>query len=199
MPPPAHERAGQRLWRARKKIRREGGIPYIGVTSDGSPTVASFQPPASPATSPSDARFRAQLQQLEEAARPLTAGELQERARQRDLMRRNPGVLHEGYRQRLIKSARRAQEAEDEAIRASVPMAVQDAIHNPDPTVIARRGMMSRHANRRGLGDPNAYVDRPYPGQNSGPPSRQPRNAPEAEMISTPWARSTPRSAMGDW
>ena len=185
------------LWRARRKIRRDGGVPYIGVTSDGSPAVARFDPPASPATSPSEARFRAQMDHLEEAARPLTDEERHDRARVRDLMRRNPGVLLPPLHDRLIQNSRKAQAAEDE-IRASVPMAVQDVIHNPDPTVIARRGMMSRQANRHMLADPNAYVDRPqsgpYPGRQSGPPSRYP-HTPENTMLNTP-GRNTPRWAM---
>ena len=175
------------LWRARKRILRNGGVPGLSVTRDGSPTVASFEPPPSVATSPSDTRFAAQLAQLEEAARPLTDAEQRERSRARDLQRRNVGVLVPWYRDRLIGNARRAQAIEEVESHHPGQLAVQDPIHNPDPTVVARRGITSRHANRHVTADPNAYVDQPYPGPQTRP-ARYPR-APEAEMIDAPWSR----------
>jgi hypothetical protein len=174
------------LWRARRKIRREGGVPYVGVSGDGSATLARYDPPASPALSPSDARFARQLRQLEESARLPTG----EDRRLRRLQRANPGVLLEPYRQRMIEAALRAQAAEEEAIRASAPMAVQDVIHNPDPTVIARRGMASRHANRHLTGDPSSWAGQPPSGPSGS--ARYPGTAPEADMISAP-GRNAPR------
>ena len=140
-------------------------------------------------TSPSDARFAAQMRQLEEASRPLTKEEQRERERLRWLQRANPGVLLPALHARLIANARRAQTIEEaEALRAN-PIAPQDPIHNPDSTVIARRAIASRQANRHLAADPNAYVDKPYTSLPPGPP-RYP-GAPEAEMIDAPWGRST--------
>lgn len=171
------------LWRSRRRIRKEGGEPYINVTGDGRATLARYDPPASPVTSPADARFAAQLRQLEESARPLT----DEDRRVRRLQRANRGVLLAPLHARLIGKALEARAAEEEAIRANVPIAVQDTIHNPDSTVIARRGMVARQANRHLTADPNSYVDKPVPGPSG--PQRYPGTAPEAEMIDAPWRR----------
>ena len=170
------------LWRARRKIRRDGGVPYVNATSDGHGSIAAFEPPASVL---SDSRFRAHLEASQAATREPTA----EDRRVRRLQRANPGVLLEPLRQRLIANGLRARALEEAEPHHPGRIAVQDAIHNPDPTVVARRGHASRQANRHITGDPNAYVDKPYTGPRSGP-SRYP-GAPEAEMTDAPWGRST--------
>jgi hypothetical protein len=180
------------LWRARRRIRREGGVPGLSVTGDGYGTLTSFEPPASPgesllSRSQSDDRFHSQLSRHQEAVRPLTEDERRERARLRDHMRRNPGVLIKPLHDRLIANGRKARAMEEAESHHPGRIAVQDAIHNPDPTVIARRGIASRNANRHLTADPNSFVDQPYTGPPSGPP-RYPE-APEAEMIDAPWRR----------
>lgn len=105
----------------------------------------------------------------------------------RDHMRRNVGVLHPVLQQRLIDNSMTARAIEEASASRAKPIKVQDPIHNPDPTVIARLGIASRKANRHLTADPNAYVDHPYTGPPSGP-TRYP-GAPEAEMIDAPWRR----------
>ena len=183
------------LWRARRKIRRDGGVPYVGVTADGYPAVASFKPPASPGEI-ADSRFRVQLSQHEEATRPLTDEERQERSRLRDLMRRNPGVLLPPLHDRLIENSRKAQALEEASVIRAKPVKVEDRLDPDDRTVVARRGQASRAANRHITADSNAYVDRPYAGPPPGP-SRYPR-APENSMINAS-SRNTPKWAMGGW
>ena len=179
------------LWRARRKIRRDGGLPYVHVNTDGYGSVERFDPPPSPATSMSDARFRAQLDQLEQAQRPLTDEERRERSRLRDVMRRNPGVLIKPLHDRLIDNTRKAQALEEADATQAASIRVEDRFHDHDPTVVARRGMVSRQANRHLAADPSVYVDMPQ----SGPSQRYPR-APENSMISAP-GRNTPRLAVG--
>ena len=150
----------------------------------------SYEPPASPVTSASDARFAAQMRQLEEASRPLTKEEQRERERLRWLQRANPGVLLPALHARLIENTRKARAIEEAESHHPGQLAVQDPIHNPDPTVIARRAIASRNANRHIPADPNGYIDQPYPGPASGP-GRHPRaSAPEAQMIDAPWRRN---------
>lgn len=130
------------------------------------------------------------MRQLEEASRPLTKEEQRERERLRWLQRANPGVLLTALHARLIANARRAQTIEEAETTRANPIKVQDTIHNPDPTVIARRAIASRNANRHIPADPNGYIDQPYPGPASGP-GRYPRaSAPEAQMIDAPWRRN---------
>lgn len=183
------------LWRARRKIRRDGGLPYVHVNTDGYGSVERFDPPPSPATSMSDARFRAQLDQLEQAQRPLTDEERRERSRLRDLMRRNPGVLIKPLHDRLIDNTRKAQ-ALEEASATRAWIKVEDRLDpDHDRTVVARRGQASRAANKHITGDPNGYVEMPYTAPPPGPSQRYPR-APEADMINAPCGRNTPRWQM---
>ena len=182
------------LWRARRRISGDGGVPFVSVTRDGYGTLTRFDPPASPSESllrrsHADDRFYSQLSHYEETRRPLTA---EDRAI-RDHIRRNPGVAHPVLVARWVESERERQRLEDAERERSQPLKVQDRFTNPDPGVIGRRGMASRQANRHLTGDP--YIGRPYTGPTSGPP-RYP-SAIEAEMIDAPWGRSTPRSAIG--
>jgi hypothetical protein len=186
------------LWRARRKIRRDGGLPYVHVNTDGYGSVERFDPPPSPATSMSDARFRAQLDQLEQAQRPVTDEERRERSRLRDVMRRNPGVLIKPLHDRLIDNTRKAQALEEAETTRARPLKVEDRLDpEHDPDVIARRGQASRNANRHIPADPNSYVDKPYTSLPPGPPQRYPRAAPENSMIDAPWGRNTPRRLLG--
>ena len=171
------------LWRARRKMRRDGG----SATGDAYAVQAELS-----AISRADGRFYDQLRRYEEATRAPSAEDI----RLRDHMRRNLGVLAEPLRQRLIENTLRAQALEEAEMHDTGRIAVEDPIHFPDPTVVGRRGQASRRANRHLVGDPNAFVKNPVTGPLPGPP-RYPAIAPEAEMVDAPWGRNTPRSAIG--
>jgi hypothetical protein len=125
-----------------------------------------------------DDRFRAQYEQHVEAEKPLTPIERSWLAQQK----RNPGVLIEPLRQIQIARAIEQQRREAESYRQHQPFAVQDPIHNPDPTVVARRGRASRQANKpvdhaRSIMRPLDRHPGPHPWDD------------EPECITAPWSR----------
>jgi hypothetical protein len=173
------------LWRARRRIRRDGGVPSLFVDVDGYGSLVSSGPPARRPWSQSDETFYSQATLHDQGAIEITRAE-------RDWMRRNPGPLHPAVAQRLNdrELARRRREAEEAAshhvIKVEVPS--DPASHGS----VAKRGMQSRRANR-----PVDPYDRMHsPGRLPGP-ARYPGVAPEAEMMDAPWGRSTPRSSVG--
>lgn len=177
------------LWRARRKIRRDGGVPFVSVTRDGSGSLVSFEPPASPgegllSRSQADARFHSQAALQDEGAITLTRAE-------RAWQSRNPGVMHPAVQQRLLdrELARRRREAEEAASHGVIKVEIPSdpASHGS----VAKRGMQSRRANR----PVDPYERLLSPGRLPGP-TRYP-GAMEADMTDAPWARSTPRSAIG--
>jgi hypothetical protein len=176
------------LWRARRKIRRDGGVPYVDVNSDGYGSLVNSGPPARrPGESPwsqSDDRFYSQAALQDEGAVTLTRAE-------RAWQSRNPGVMHPAVQQRLLdrELARRRREAEEAASHGVIKVEVPSdpASHGS----VAKRGLQSRRANR----PVDPYERMLSPGRLPGP-ARYP-GALEAEMIDTPWGRSTPRSAIG--
>jgi hypothetical protein len=175
-----------RLWGARSRLRRDGGVP---VNSDGYGSLASFQPPArrpgESHWSQSDDRFYSQAAIQDEGAITLTRAE-------RAWQSRNVGVMHPAVQQRLLdrELARRRREAEEAAshnvIKVEVPS--DPASHGS----VARRAMQSRRANR----PQDPYERILLPGR-PGPSPRYPSSAPEAEMTNSPWGRPTPRSSIG--
>ena len=173
------------LWRARRRIRRDGDFPYVDVNSDGYGSIASFQPPASRPWSQSDERFHDQYARQDEGSIEITP---QERA----WMRRNVGVMHPAVQERLLQRqlSRQAREAEEAAshrpLRVEVPGDV--ASHGS----VARRGQASRRANR-----PVDPYDRMLTADSRPGPSPRYPGAIEAEMIDAPWGRSIPRSSIG--
>jgi hypothetical protein len=171
------------LWRARRKIRQDGSVPYLDVNGDGYGSVASFAPPASHPGPTGDDRFYEQAA-LQDDVITYTPAE-------RQWQSRNPGVMHPDVQQRIIdrEMARRQRQAEEAAshrgLRPESPL---------DPSSrgsVARGAMESRRINRPA--DP--YERMLHPGQ-SGPSPRH-ISAIEAEMIDAPWGRSTPRSSAG--
>lgn len=177
------------LWRARRKIRRDGGVPYVDVNSDGYGTVASFQPPARrPGESPwsqSDERFYSQAALQDQGAIEITRAE-------RDWMRRNPGPLHPAVSQRLLDRAIEQQRREAAEMSQHNPIKVEVPGDPASHGSVARLGQASRRANR----PVDPYKRMLSPGRQPGP-TRYPGVAIEAEMIDSPWGRSTPRSSIG--
>jgi hypothetical protein len=173
------------LWRARRKIRRDGGVPYVDVNSNGYGSVASFQPPASRPWSQSDERFYSQAALQDQAGIEITRAE-------RDWMRRNVGTMHPAVQQRLLDRAIEQQRCEAAEMSQHNPIKVEVPSDPASHGSVTRRGQASRRANRPV--DPYASIRTParLPG-----PMRYPSSAPEAEQIDAPWARSTPRSAIG--
>ena len=115
------------LWRARRKIRRDGGVPYVDVNSDGYGSVASFQPPASRPWSQSDERFYSQAALQDQAGIEITRAE-------RDWMRRNVGTMHPAVQQRLL----------DRAIEQQRCEAAEMSQHNPIKVEVPQRPSLSR-------------------------------------------------------
>jgi hypothetical protein len=176
------------LWRARRRIRRDGGVPYVDVNSDGYGSLASFQPPARrPGESPwsqSDDRFYSQAALQNEGALTLTRAE-------RVWQSRNPGVMHPAVQQRLLDQAIEQQRREAAEYASHEPLKVEVPSDASSHGAVARRGQASRRANR----PVDPYERMLSPGRLPGP-ARYP-GAPEAEMVDSPWGRSTPRSAIG--
>jgi len=166
------------------KRHRSSNYLYGGSVTPGD--VPYSEPPCPSETGPFAAdratkRFRAQLSRQTVASHPLTAEERQLLA----LQRRNPGVLLPELRDKLLE--RELEHMRQEAAETSQdqPLKVQDRLLNPDPTVVARRAIQSRNANRRYAADPNiAFALRP--GQSSGP---HPWDD-EPQCIDAPWSRS---------
>ncbi len=176
------------LWRARRRIRRDGGVPFVSVTRDGYGSLTSFEPPASLGESrwsQADDRFHSQLTLHEKAA--LTREEEAAVAWQK----RNPGPLHPLLQQRLLDADAERRRREDEEASHHRPLKVETPLDPSSHGSLARRAMQSRAINKPV--DPYAHILRP--GHQPGPP-RYP-GAPEAEMTDSPWGRTTPRSAIG--
>jgi predicted nucleic acid-binding Zn ribbon protein len=173
------------LWRARRKARRNGGVPPAGVTRDGYGSALDDDRAIE--------RFYRQLEQHREASQPLS----QEELAALDHMRRNPGVLHPLLAARLVEAeTERRQRELAESASHEPPIKVEDPFDPTSQGSLARRAIESRNANRRYAADPNMYALRPgLSGLPSGP-SRYPGDL-EAEMTDAPWGRSTPRSSIG--
>ena len=114
-------------------------------------------------THPADKYWQRQYREAEQAAEPLTA-------RERELLRlqkANPGPLRPELA--AIQLARQIeQQRRQQADTYDQPFAVQDPIHNPDETVLARRGRLSRRLSRHLAADPHMGILRPGPSR-SGP------------------------------
>jgi hypothetical protein len=173
------------LWRARRRIRRDGGVPGLRVDVDGYASLTSSGPPASRPWSQSDERFHSQYARQDEGAVEITP---QERA----WMRRNVGVMHPAVSERLVQRQldRQAREAEEAASHR--PLRVEVPGDRASQGAVARRGQASRRANR-----PVDPYDRMLTADSRPGPSRYPSSAPEAEMLDAPWGRPTPRSSVG--
>ncbi len=156
------------LWRARRKVRREGGGRFVRVTRDSYGSAASFEPPASPTASflvqsRADDRFRAQLVNAAAMSQPLSPEEEAAVAWQR----RNPGVLHPLMAQRLDADAERR---EREAAETSHQPVLKP--ENPlDPASLGSLAIRARYDRMRNRpADPHLSILRSGPGR-SGPPS----------------------------
>lgn len=174
--------------RCRKALSREAkrhrgnNSTYGGSVTPGTdPYVEPSRPETGPfADSRADERFRAQLSRQTVASQPLTEEEVSLLA----LQRRNPGVLIPQLRDKLLERELERMRQEAAETSQDQPVKVQDPIHNPDPTVVARRAIQSRNANRRCAADPNiAFALRP--GQSSGP---HPWDD-EPQCVDAPWSR----------
>ncbi len=122
-------------------------------------------------------RFRAQLSRNAVASQPLTADERQLLA----LQRRNVGVMLPDLRDKLLEREFERMRQEAAETSQDQPLKVQDPIHNPDPTVVARRAIQSRLINKPV--DPYARILRP------GQPGPHPfDDAPEC--FDAPWSRN---------
>ena len=173
------------LWRARRRIRRDGGVPSLRVDVDGYASLTSSGPPASRPWSQSDERFHDQYARQDEGSIEITREE-------RDHMRRNPGTVHPAVQERLLQRQldRQAREAGEAA--AHRPLKVEVPGDRSSQNAVARRGQASRRANR-----PVDPYDRMLTADSRPGPSRYPGSAPEAEMLDAPWGRPTPRSSVG--
>jgi hypothetical protein len=173
------------LWRARRRIRREGGVPGLRVDGDGFASLTSSGPPAARPWSQSDERFHDQYARQDEGSIEITRAE-------RDHMRRNPGTVHPAVQERLLQRQldRQAREAAEYDSRRPLKVEVPGDASSLD--AVARRGQASRRANR-----PVDPYDRMLTADRQPGPSRSPSSAPEAEMLDSPWGRPTPRSAIG--
>lgn len=170
------------LWRTRRKIRREGGVPFVSVTRDGYGGVASFEPPRPSflTGSRADERFRRQLARGKPGHFP-TAEERQLLQRQR----RNGGVMLPQLQQRLLdhEYERRRVEAADH----QAAIKVEDPLDPSSRGSLAHRAIQSRNRNRPQA--PGLHVLRP-PGRQSGAPWDD-----LPSMADSP-QRNTPRWAM---
>jgi hypothetical protein len=131
-------------------------------------TQSNYLEPPSARTDPlSEYRADRHWQRLhaahEQAAQPLSPEQRVLLQRQK----RNPGVLLPELAAMQLARAIEAQRRE-QAETYDQAFAVQDPVHNPDPTVLARRGRLSRRGNRHLAADPHLGIMRPSPGR-SGP------------------------------
>jgi hypothetical protein len=171
-------RCRKALSRELRHSRRSNSTHAGSVTPGNDPYAEPPRPETAPfADSRADERFRAQLSHQTVTSQPLTEEEVSLLA----LQRRNPGVLLPQLQQRLIdiETERRRREIA-ETYYDQPPLKVQDRLHDPDPTVVARRAIQSRRINKPV--DPNAYILR----------SRQPGPHLDdlPECVDAPWSRS---------
>lgn len=166
------------LWRARRKARRNGGVPLAGATRDGYGTAASFEPPrpGAFAADRAEERFRAQLSRQTVASHPLTAEERELLA----VQGRNPGVLIPALRDKYLERELERIRRESAETSQFQPLRVENQFDPSTYGSVARRAIQSRQRNRPH--DPNLYALRP-PSQ-SGP--RPIGDIPEC--IDAPWS-----------
>jgi hypothetical protein len=163
------------LWRARRRIRRDGGVPSLRVDVDGYGSLVSFEPPARRPWSQSDDRFHSQAALQDQGAIEITRAE-------RDHMRRNVGVMHPAVSQRLTERELHLRACEAESYRQHNPIKPETPLDPSSLGSVARRGIESRRANR----PVDPYERMLSPGRQPGP-SRYPGEAMEAEMMDAPW------------